>query len=185
MTKNRIHLLGAMMILTAACADDAGTAGLAMSALSRDGKAPVPTDTVGTSFTLQQGLLHLRHIEIDLPQGQRCADLGDTLAGATCRDPSVAGEEAKIRIAGPIVVDLVAGTSTPTLANVVIPAGSYKRIDLRVGTADSAAMSPQKILFLLIAFVTVVAGSILITQGQRRIPIQQAKQMRGRRVYGG
>ncbi|MBC8218202.1 MAG: preprotein translocase subunit SecY, partial [Planctomycetes bacterium] len=25
----------------------------------------------------------------------------------------------------------------------------------------------------------------LITQGQRRIPIQQAKQMRGRRVYGG
>ncbi|MBK7534169.1 MAG: hypothetical protein IPI49_02135 [Myxococcales bacterium] len=103
-----------------------------MSALSRDGKAPVPTDTAGTSFTLQQGLLHLRHIEIDLPQGQRCADLGDTLAGATCRDPSVAGEEAKIRIAGPIVVDLVAGTSTPTLANVVIPAGSYKRIDLRV-----------------------------------------------------
>jgi preprotein translocase subunit SecY len=35
------------------------------------------------------------------------------------------------------------------------------------------------------AFVGVIAGSILITQGQRRIPIQQAKQMRGRRVYGG
>jgi preprotein translocase subunit SecY len=30
-----------------------------------------------------------------------------------------------------------------------------------------------------------VAGAILITQGQRRIPIQQAKQMRGRRMYGG
>jgi preprotein translocase subunit SecY len=36
-----------------------------------------------------------------------------------------------------------------------------------------------------VAFVAVVAGSILITQGQRRIPIQQAKQTRGRRVYGG
>ena len=35
------------------------------------------------------------------------------------------------------------------------------------------------------AFVFVVAGAILITQGQRRIPIQQAKQMRGRRMYGG
>jgi preprotein translocase subunit SecY len=35
------------------------------------------------------------------------------------------------------------------------------------------------------AFVGVVAGSILITQGQRRIPIQQAKQTRGRRVWGG
>lgn len=46
-------------------------------------------------------------------------------------------------------------------------------------------MGPAKILFLVIAFVAVVAGSILITQGQRRIPIQQAKQMRGRRMFGG
>lgn len=41
------------------------------------------------------------------------------------------------------------------------------------------------ILFLIGAFIFVVAGAILITQGQRRIPIQQAKQMRGRRMYGG
>jgi preprotein translocase subunit SecY len=42
-----------------------------------------------------------------------------------------------------------------------------------------------KIIFLAVAFVGVVAGAILITQGQRRIPIQQAKMTRGRRVYGG
>jgi preprotein translocase subunit SecY len=42
-----------------------------------------------------------------------------------------------------------------------------------------------EVLFLIAAFIFVVAGAILITQGQRRIPIQQAKQMRGRRVYGG
>lgn len=41
------------------------------------------------------------------------------------------------------------------------------------------------ILFLVAAFIVVVAGSILLTQGQRRIKIQQAKHMRGRRVYGG
>jgi preprotein translocase subunit SecY len=41
------------------------------------------------------------------------------------------------------------------------------------------------VIFLIIAFVAVVAGSIIITQGQRRIPIQQAKHTRGRRVYGG
>jgi preprotein translocase subunit SecY len=41
------------------------------------------------------------------------------------------------------------------------------------------------ILFLMFSFVFVVAGSILITQAQRRIPIQQAKHTRGRRVYGG
>jgi preprotein translocase subunit SecY len=44
---------------------------------------------------------------------------------------------------------------------------------------------PTKILILIGAFVFVVAGAILITQGQRRIPVQQAKQMRGRRMFGG
>jgi len=52
-------------------------------------------------------------------------------------------------------------------------------------TATGGQLGPEKILFLVVAFVAVVAGSILITQAQRRIPIQQAKQMRGRRVYGG
>ncbi|MCH8149390.1 MAG: preprotein translocase subunit SecY [Planctomycetes bacterium] len=47
------------------------------------------------------------------------------------------------------------------------------------------AMDAPRILFLVVMFVSVVAGAILITQGQRRIPIQQAKQTRGRRVYGG
>ena len=34
-------------------------------------------------------------------------------------------------------------------------------------------------------FVGVVFGVVLITQGQRRIPTQSAKHVRGRRVYGG
>ncbi len=46
-------------------------------------------------------------------------------------------------------------------------------------------ISLGKIIFLVIAFISVVAGSILITQAQRRIPIQQAKHTRGRRIYGG
>src|SRR5438477_807734 len=46
-------------------------------------------------------------------------------------------------------------------------------------------MTIGKIIFLICSFIFVVAGSILITQAQRRIPIQQAKHTRGRRVYGG
>jgi preprotein translocase subunit SecY len=56
---------------------------------------------------------------------------------------------------------------------------------LSVAGTEPGQMGPTKIAFLVVAFVFVVAGSILITQGQRRIPIQQAKQMRGRRMYGG
>jgi preprotein translocase subunit SecY len=42
-----------------------------------------------------------------------------------------------------------------------------------------------KVVFLIISFVFIVACSILMTQAQRRIPVQQAKHTRGRRVYGG
>jgi preprotein translocase subunit SecY len=51
--------------------------------------------------------------------------------------------------------------------------------------APPGSIGPTKILILICAFVFVVAGAILITQGQRRIPIQQAKMMRGHRMYGG
>ena len=60
----------------------------------------------------------------------------------------------------------------------------WESVDLRFG-APAGSVGPAKILFLIAAFISVVAGAILITQGQRRIPIQQAKQMRGRRMYGG
>lgn len=59
-----------------------------------------------------------------------------------------------------------------------------QNVNLSVG-AQTGSIGPAKILFLMAAFVFVVAGTILITQGQRRIPIQQAKLMRGRRMFGG
>jgi preprotein translocase subunit SecY len=43
----------------------------------------------------------------------------------------------------------------------------------------------EVILLLLILFAAVVAGVVFITLGQRRIPTQSAKHVRGRRVYGG
>ncbi len=43
----------------------------------------------------------------------------------------------------------------------------------------------DKVLFVLASFIVVTAGAIVITQGQRRIPIQQAKHTRGRKVFGG
>jgi preprotein translocase subunit SecY len=42
-----------------------------------------------------------------------------------------------------------------------------------------------KLIVLALLFVGVVFGVVFITQGQRRIPTQSAKHVRGRRVYGG
>jgi len=42
-----------------------------------------------------------------------------------------------------------------------------------------------KLLFFVTVFIGVIVAVVAMQQSQRRIPIQQAKQMRGRRVYGG
>ncbi len=42
-----------------------------------------------------------------------------------------------------------------------------------------------KVVVFLLLFIGVVAAVVMITQGQRRIPVQQQKQARGRRIYGG
>ena len=41
------------------------------------------------------------------------------------------------------------------------------------------------VLFIIAGFILVVAGSVIMTVAQRRIPIQQAKHTRGRKVFGG
>jgi preprotein translocase subunit SecY len=80
--------------------------------------------------------------------------------------------------------------------SLIILAGIVARMPAAIGETISLTnlsnnpdpvriMTPPKILFLIASFVFIVAGSILITQAQRRIPIQQAKHTRGRRVYGG
>jgi preprotein translocase subunit SecY len=51
--------------------------------------------------------------------------------------------------------------------------------------ADPGKIGMGVVIFLVLAFFFVTAGAILITVAQRRIPIQQARQTRGRKVYGG
>ena len=46
-------------------------------------------------------------------------------------------------------------------------------------------MGIETLLVLAALFISVVAGVVFMTQGQRRIPTQSAKHVRGRRVYGG
>ncbi|HRK31882.1 MAG TPA: preprotein translocase subunit SecY [Tepidisphaeraceae bacterium] len=82
------------------------------------------------------------------------------------------------------------GVSLIILAGIVcrMPAAISELVALSnfSGTADaSKPIGVGQVLFLLGSFIAVVAGSILVTQAQRRIPIQQAKHTRGRKVYGG
>ena len=60
--------------------------------------------------------------------------------------------------------------------------------DRRAASSWAAAggqIGVETLLVLVVLFVGVVAGVVFITQGQRRIPTQSAKHVRGRRVFGG
>ncbi len=50
---------------------------------------------------------------------------------------------------------------------------------------DSTKMGWMGLIVLVSLFIMVVAGSVLLTVAQRRIPVQQAKHSRGKRVFGG
>ncbi len=51
-----------------------------------------------------------------------------------------------------------------------------------IGTGE---LTVFKFMIMLGVFVFVVAGTILVTLGQRRIPVQYPRQVKGRKVYGG
>ncbi|MEX2092505.1 MAG: preprotein translocase subunit SecY [Pirellulales bacterium] len=59
-----------------------------------------------------------------------------------------------------------------------------QKASLELGGGGSK-LGIEGLLLLACMFVAVVMGVVFITLGQRRIPMQSAKHVRGRRVYGG
>jgi preprotein translocase subunit SecY len=53
------------------------------------------------------------------------------------------------------------------------------------GTSGTSQLQPFTLVLLAGMMVAVVIGVVMITQGQRKIPIQYAKRIVGRKVYGG
>jgi preprotein translocase subunit SecY len=63
--------------------------------------------------------------------------------------------------------------------------GHIKESILTLGGGAGNDVSFEKLVVLIVLFIAVVVGVIAITKGQRRIPTQSAKHVRGRRVFGG
>jgi preprotein translocase subunit SecY len=58
------------------------------------------------------------------------------------------------------------------------------QVTLELG-GGSGKKGIEVVLVLILLFIGIVAGVVFMTQGQRRIPTQSAKAVRGRKVYGG
>ncbi|MHA7967226.1 preprotein translocase subunit SecY [Paenibacillus sp. CAU 1782] len=54
-----------------------------------------------------------------------------------------------------------------------------------VGAADQLFLNIAKMLLILIAIIAIIVGVIFIQQGIRKIPVQYAKRVVGRKMYGG
>lgn len=59
------------------------------------------------------------------------------------------------------------------------------RVAERFRPGDADGLGLLGVALLAGGFVLVIGGAVLLTVAQRRIPVQQAKHTRGRRVYGG
>jgi len=105
--------------------------------------APAPTfrSSDGVTFTLTQARIHLKDIRLDLPQGTKCADVRGLLAGAECKGGDSGSGSGTVVVPGPIVVDLMTGTTPPALSGLRLPAGTYKRIDFRLDEAKAGEVA--------------------------------------------
>ena len=54
-----------------------------------------------------------------------------------------------------------------------------------INLLKTGGISPLAFLFLIVIIVLTVAAVVLVTESQRRIPIQYAKRVVGRKIYGG
>lgn len=81
------------------------------------------------------------------------------------------------------------GVSLLIMAGILarMPVAGYELIRpaLTKGIGLGTGAGVDKLLPLAILFVAIILGVIAITQAQRRIPIQSAKHVRGRKVLGG
>ncbi len=61
----------------------------------------------------------------------------------------------------------------------------FNRFTLEITTDDPQKIAISTVIILALLFIFMIVAVVFVQQGQRRIPIQQAKRSVGSRVYGG
>jgi hypothetical protein len=153
----RTSLLSAATLALAACGSSEGAKlqfsvhevpvhahSLASQQVTALDAIPTPSfqSSDGVKFSLTQARIHLRDIRLDLPKGTKCEDVIGLAVGVECKGSD---SSKTLVVPGPIIADLMTGTTTPDLSGLVVPAGNYKRIDFRLEEAkgdEVAATEP-------------------------------------------
>lgn len=94
----------------------------APSARTRDADTAYPVvDRSGTAFVLRRALANVGQVKLKLPDGVKCTP-------ALAQDC----EADELKVPGPFLADLMAGTFTPAFPTIQAPHGDYRRVDVRL-----------------------------------------------------
>ena len=84
-----------------------------------------------------------------------------------------------------IMAGILARIPSATKSLLFDQSGHIKESILTLGGGGGHDVGFEKLVVLILLFIGVVVAVVAITMGQRRIPTQSAKHVRGRRVFGG
>lgn len=93
------------------------------------------TDRGGIRFTLRSAVANVGQVKFKLPAGLKCTE-----------DIKQTCEVDDIKIVGPFVADLMAGTFTPAFPAFMAPVGAYQRVEIRLEALEPGAPSPVSAL---------------------------------------
>lgn len=94
--------------------------------------SPVGTDAQGSRLTISSARVNTRKIELQSPGSKLCVDADYAMSGFT-----VHCDSDKFRLEDNVVFDLLSGVSTPSLTELLVPAGVYKKASVRLDDAKS------------------------------------------------
>jgi len=110
-----------------------------------------PTALVTSGVSVNSAALNVDEIKIKLPEGLECSEIESLEIESqnsheTCEVESELEDEglvdeSEIHIAGPFQFDLMTGKANPSLDNVTLPSGLYRRLSLKVDKAASGDLA--------------------------------------------
>lgn len=112
-----------------------------------EGKAPqmiMLSTPIGEAVAITKSKVVVEEVKFETEEVGACEDLALELKGVTC----LAGEmEVEFKLDGPFIVDLLAGTTSPEIAPMTLPSGTFDKIVAKVAPLDeefaSLATSPD------------------------------------------
>jgi hypothetical protein len=157
-----VRALAAFSLVLAACGTETGNglvttkAGLVSGDNTTNGFTG--TDQQGTTLAVTSAHAYLRHFEFQRPGGKQ-----DCEGYSASNNARIKCDGGKIRVNGPFAANLITRTATPSIGELEIPVGNYKRVDIH--------FTQEKMVDGVVPAGDPLSGKTLIASGNIAYPM--------------